>query len=135
MNLAPIEVTKAVFECFGAGDVDGILTHLASDIRIQFYGPPSIPYAGEYQGLDEARRFFDTVLASVTIHVFEPELFLCEQNFVSVTGHLHLTARSTGVDFKSDFAHVITVENGRWQRFRDFMDTARAASAFSATTP
>lgn len=134
MDLTPIKVTEDVFERFGAGDVDGILKHLASNVWIQFYGPNSIPYAGEYHGLREARSFFETVLTSVTIHVFEPEQFLCDQNLVTVTGHLHLTANATGVDFKSDFAHIITVEEGRWRRFRDFMDTAAAASAFLAKT-
>jgi ketosteroid isomerase-like protein len=50
---------------------------------------------------------------------------------VTVTGQLHLTARSTGRDIRSDFAHVITVNDGKWLRFRDFMDTSAAVAAFS----
>lgn len=30
----------------------------------------------------------------------------------------------------SDFVHVITLRNGRWVRFRDFMNTAIAVAAF-----
>ena len=133
MTANPVAVTETVFERFGAGDVDGILEQLSDDVWIQFYGPAVIPYAGTYHGQTEARRFFETVLASVDIHVFEPEQFLADGSMVTVTGQLHLTARSTGVDFKSDFAHVITVENGNWTRFRDYMDTAVAAAPFSAT--
>ena len=129
----PIEVTKELFVRFGSGDVAAIAELQADDIHIQFYGPPVIPYANEYHGLEEGRRFFETVLASVDIHQFEPEQFLADGHMVTVTGKLHLTARSTGRDFRSDFAHVITVRDGKWARFRDFMDTAVAAAAFADT--
>lgn len=134
MSLSGVEVTEQVFARFGEGDVDGIASWLADDVLIQFYGPPVIPYAGEYRGIESARRFFNTVLSNVDIHQFEPEQFLADGDIVTVTGQLHLTARSTGVDFRSDFAHVITVKNERWQRFRDFMDTSEAVRAFSAAS-
>ncbi len=102
------------------------------DIQIEFYGPEEIiPYAGTYNGRDEARSFFETVLSSVDIHVFEPEEFLADKDKVIVTGHLHLTSKKTGGTIKSDFVHVITMANGKWSRFRDFMDTAVAVAAFS----
>lgn len=132
MSKKPIEVTQKVFECFGAGDVPGIVALLDDDVCIEFYGPSTIPYAGRYQGREEARRFFETVLSSVDIHQFEPEQFLADGDMVTVTGQLHLTARSTGRDIRSDFAHVITMNNGKWLRFRDFMDTSAAVAAFSA---
>jgi len=131
MSQDPIAVTREVFVRFGAGDVPGIVEMLDENIRIQFYGPAVIPYAGDYRGRRESQRFFETVLASVEIHQFEPEQFLADGDMVTVTGQLHLTARPTGRDFRSDFAHVITVRNGKWVRFRDFMDTAVAAAAFS----
>ncbi|MDP5053675.1 MAG: nuclear transport factor 2 family protein [Congregibacter sp.] len=130
--MTPIEVTQEVFVHFGNADVDSILTLLADDVRIEFYGPPIIPYADRYSGLTEARRFFETVLSSVDIHVFDAEQFLCDGQMVTVTGKLHLTAKATGRDFRSDFVHVITVENGKWQLFRDFMDTAAAVEAFKS---
>jgi uncharacterized protein len=127
-----IAETQKLFEAFGAGDVPRILEHVNDDIRIDFYGPEDIiPYAGTYKGLEGARTFFETVLASVDIHVFEPEEFLADGDKVIVTGHLHLTTKSTGRAIKSDFVHVISMANGKWSRFRDFMNTVEAAAAFS----
>ncbi|WP_207779373.1 nuclear transport factor 2 family protein [Zavarzinia aquatilis] len=131
MTLKPIDVTKAVFTAFGAGDVDAILALMHDEVRIEFYGPSVIPYAGFYAGVEEARRFFETVLASVDIHQFDAEEFICEADKVVVTGHLNLTARATGGRIDSDFVHVITVADGKWLRFRDFMNTAVAVAAFS----
>ena len=127
----PIEVTQNLFEQFGAQNIPGILEWLHPDVEINFYGPSVIPYAGDYHGINEARSFFETVLSSVDIHQFEPEQFLSDGNMVTVTGQLHLTARRTGRPIKSDFVHVITVQDEKWLRFRDFMNTAVAAEAFS----
>jgi|TARA_R100001244_G_scaffold39766_3_gene35722 ketosteroid isomerase-like protein len=129
--IAPIDVTKNVFTAFGAHDVDTIVRWLHPEIRIEFYGPEIIPYAGMYDGLDQARGFFETVLSSVDIHQFDPEEFICEADKVVVTGHLRLTARSTGRQIESDFVHVITVADEKWLLFRDFMNTVKAATAFS----
>jgi len=127
-----VAATQKLFEAFGAGDVPAILDLCEDDIRIEFYGPAHIiPYADMYDGKEAARRFFETVLSSVDIHVFEPEEFLADRDKVVVTGHLHLTAKATGRDIRSDFVHVITMRNHRWLRFRDFMNTAEAVAAFS----
>lgn len=129
--MSPIETTQELFLRFGNADVNGIVALLADDVRIDFYGPATIPYAGRYDGIDQGRRFFETVLSSVDIHVFEAEQFLADGPMVTVTGKLHLTAKATQKDIRSDFAHVITVKDGRWLRFRDFMDTSVAVEAFT----
>lgn len=127
-----ISQTQKLFEAFGAGDVPRILDFVNDDILIEFYGPEDvIPYAGTYKGRDEARTFFETVLSSVNIHTFEPEEFLADKDKVIVTGHLHLTPKTTSGTIKSDFVHVITMVDGKWSRFRDFMNTAVAVDAFS----
>jgi uncharacterized protein len=130
MSRKPVDVTVEVFTRFGNKDIPGILEMLAPEVLIEFYGPPVIPYAGTYRGIKEAERFFSTVLGSVDIHQFEPEQFLSDGPMVTVTGNLHLTARSTGRDIRSAFAHVITVADGKWLRFRDFMNTSAAEAAF-----
>lgn len=127
-----IAATEKLFEAFGAGDIPGILGHVNDDIKIEFYGPSVIPYAGHYSGRQEARAFFETVLASVNIHQFEPQEMLADADKVVVTGHLNLEAKSTGGIIDSDFVHVITLQDRKWSRFRDFMDTAVAVAAFSA---
>jgi ketosteroid isomerase-like protein len=128
--IAPVDVTKHVFEAFGNQDVDAIAGWLHPDVTIEFYGPEVIPYARTFRGRDAARGFFETVLSSVDIHQFDPEEFICEGDKVVVTGHLRLTARSTGRPIESDFVHVITVADEKWLRFRDFMNTYEAAVAF-----
>ncbi|CAA0081094.1 Uncharacterised protein [Zhongshania aliphaticivorans] len=127
-NLA---VTKELFARFGAGDVDGIVELLHDDAHIEFYGPSEIPYAGDYNGLEECRKFFTTVLSSVNIHVFDAEEFICENDKVIVVGSLRLTTKANGNEIKSPFVHVITCKDNKWIWFRDFMNTTVAYKAFS----
>jgi len=126
-----VDVTQKLFERFGAADIPGILEFIHDDIVIEFYGPGVIPYAGTYRGREEARKFFENVLSNVDIHVFDAEQIFSEGPHVSVTGTLHLTAKSTDRDIHSKFAHVIEVRDGQWIHFRDFMDTSVAVAAFS----
>jgi hypothetical protein len=126
-----IIATQNIFASFGARDVPGILAQLDPEIVIEFYGPPVIPYAGSWRGFEQARRFFETVLSSVRIDEFVPEEFLADRDKVVVTGHLNLVALPTGRRIESDFVHVITLRDGRWLRFRDFMNTAVGAAAFA----
>lgn len=130
-DASPLAVTQAIFAAFAAADVDRIVALLDEAIVIEFYGPAVIPYAGSYRGRAAARRFFETVLASVDIHRFAAEEFIVEGDRIVVSGDLRLTARSTGRPIESRFVHVITVAGGRWLRFCDFMNTAVAAAAFA----
>jgi ketosteroid isomerase-like protein len=128
---ANIEVTQNLFSAFGAGDIPAILELLNDDIVIEFYGPDVIPYAGMYHGKAQAREFFATVLSSVDINQFDAEEIIADGDKVIVTGHLNLNAKRTGRTIDSDFVHVITLANGKWTRFRDFMNTAVAVQAFA----
>ncbi len=126
-----VAITQEIFACFGRADIPAILERLADDVVIEFYGPSTIPYANTYRGHAGARQFFETVLSSVDVHQFDPEEFISEGDKVVVTGHLRLTAKRTGRTIESDFVHVITMRDGTWLRFRDFMNTAVAVAAFS----
>ncbi|MEQ8497646.1 MAG: nuclear transport factor 2 family protein, partial [Gammaproteobacteria bacterium] len=70
--------------------------------------------------------------SSVRINEFTPDEFLADVDKVVVTGHLNLDAIATGRTIDSDFVHVITLADGKWTRFRDFMNTAIAVAAFAS---
>ena len=125
-----LEATRKLFTAFGAQDFDGAVAYVDDEVVVEFYGPEAIPYAGIHRGRAACRRFLETVHRSVEIHQFEPQEMVAKDDQVFVTGHLRLTAKATGRTFESDFAHVITLRNCKWIRFRDFMDTAVAVAAF-----
>ena len=64
--------------------------------------------------IDTGVPFFDHMLTSFGKH-----------------GCFDLTVKATGKPIKTHFAHVITVRDGKWSRFRDFQDSAAAVEAFT----
>lgn len=131
-----VAAARAVYDTIKAGDFAGLRDHLAEDCVIEFYGPPTIPYAGIFRGRDSCMTFFGHVQNDVDILRFDQEDYFGEGDKVCVTGHLTLRARATGCVYDTEYAHVITLRDGKWVRFRDFADTAVVAHAFMpVTTP
>jgi len=133
MNNSALETAKAMYVALLSGDFDKVHAMLHEDCCIDFYGPPSIPYAGLYRGKTLCKKFFDHVQNDVVIHTFTQDEFIANDKQVAVVGHLTLTAVATGRTYDSAYAHIIDIEDGKWIRFRDFADTATVAHAFMDT--
>lgn len=127
-----IENTRRIYEAVPAGDAETVFALLDPEIVIRYYGTDVIPYAGVFEGTAGAADFFTRVGESVEVVAMTPHQFISEGDELAVWGHLAFRVRATGTEFASDFAHVITLRDGRWLHFRDFMNSAVAADAFRA---
>jgi uncharacterized protein len=125
-----IETTRRIYEAVPAGDAETVFALLDPEIVIRYYGVPEIPYAGTFEGLEGATDFFTRVGSSVRVVEMEPRQFIADGDELAVWGHLVFERADTGRRFASDFAHIITLRDGRWLHFRDFMNSAVAAEAF-----
>ncbi len=130
---ANIATTRAIYAAVPAGDLDTALRHLDPDIRITYYGSAAIPYAGgDYRGIAEAAEFFSTVGAHIEIVAVEPWLFIGDGDNLAVWGgHQKFRRPATGHTWESEFAHIITLRDGKWLHFRDFMNSALTHQAFA----
>ena len=128
---ANIAATRAIYAAVPAGDLETALSHLDPDIRITYYGTAAIPYAGDYRGIEAATEFFNTVGAHIEIVAMEPWLFIGDGDNLAVWGHQTFHRPATGHTWESEFAHIITLRDGRWLHFRDFMNSALTHQAFA----
>lgn len=126
-----IEATKAIYAAVPAGDLNGALEHMDPDVRITYYGTEVIPYAGDYRGIAEAVTFFTTVGQTIQIIEMEPWKFIADGDDLAVWGRQRFRKLDTGYEWQSEFAHIITLRDGRWLHFRDFMNSALTQEAFS----
>lgn len=129
-SMRNIENTKRIYAAVPIGDAETVVGLLDPDIVIRYYGVDVIPYAGTFEGLDGAADFFTRVGQSVEVIAMEPHAFISEGDELAVWGHLVFRRSDNGVRFESDFAHIITLRDGKWLHFRDFMNSAVAADAF-----
>jgi len=126
-----IAATKAIYEAIPAGDLQTALDLLDPEVRITYYGTEDIPYAGDYRGFDEAVRFFTRVGESIAITEMEAWKFIAHGDDLASWGRQRFRRLDTGFEWESEFAHIITLREGRWRYFRDFMNSALTLRAFT----
>lgn len=127
-----IAATEAIYRAVPAGDLPTVLAHLDSEVRITYYGTDKIPYAGDYRGIEEALTFLDKVGQAIEIVEMSPWKFIAQGDDLATWGRQRFRRRTTGHEWESEFAHIITLRNGRWLHFRDFANSALALEAFSS---
>ena len=125
--------TRAIYTAVPAGDLETAVSLLDPEVRITYYGSDAIPYAGDYQGMARALEFFATVAEHIQIVAMEPWLFIPDGDNLAVWGHQKFLRPSTGHTWESEFAHIITLRDGKWLHFRDFMNSALTHDAFTRT--
>ena len=128
MSQASVDVANAYYSAIHAGDFDRLFEVLSDDCVIEFYGPAVIPFAGYFRGKDKCRIFFGHVANDVNIKHFSQDEFIASGDQVAVVGRLTLEFKDTGRIYDSPYAHILTIGNGQVTRFRDFQNSALAAS-------
>lgn len=128
MSQKSLEVAQEFYASIHAGDFDRLFRTMSEDCTIEFYGPPVIPFAGIFRGLEKCRIFFGHVANDVVIRQFTQEEFIASVDRVAVTGRLVLEFSATGRVYDSEYAHVLSVAGDKLTRFRDYQNTAMAAA-------
>ncbi len=127
-----IATTQAIYAAVPAGDLDAALSLLDPQIRITYYGTDAIPYAGDYRGIDQAVAFFTAVGEAIEIVEMQAWKFIAHGDDLAAWGRQRFRRVETGQEWESEFAHIITLREGRWLYFRDFMNSALTHLAFTA---
>ncbi|CQD14627.1 ketosteroid isomerase-like protein [Mycobacterium lentiflavum] len=125
-----IAATRAIYAAVPAGDLPTALRYLDPEVRITYYGTETIPYAGDYHGINEATMFFTKVGENIEIVEMEEWKFIAQGDELATWGRQRFRRLATGHEWESEFAHIITLRDGRWLHFRDFMNSALTLQAF-----
>ena len=76
-------------------------------------------------------RFFTRVGENIAITEMEAWTFIAEGDELATWGHQKFRHLASGYEWESEFAHIITLREGRWLYFRDFMNSALTLEAFT----
>jgi uncharacterized protein len=121
---SPLGVVKQTYAAFGRGDIPAILNLIADQVDWQEVCPPSLPYSGLRRTRAEVGKFFSDIAQVEEVKAFEPREFIVAGENVTVLGYTEGYARDTKQEYRSQWAHVFTVQNGKITRWRGFFDTA-----------
>lgn len=127
------EIVQKGYECFGNGDIPGLLALFSDQIAWSVPEIENAPFAGSRKGIDSVTEFFTQLAAAEDITRFEPLEFIAEGDKVVVLGESAATVRATGKSYETDWVHIFHVHDGKIQEFKEFFDNAAATRAFQKT--
>jgi cytochrome c553 len=132
----PTEVVKDLYAAFGRGDLQHIEGLLSPEVVWTFHGPEHlIPYAGVFKGREGVRQFFAAVAGTIDVHEIGQRQFVQQGDTVAVVGWERSMARDTGGEFRANWLHLFTLEDGHITTFEEFTDTAAIAGALAPADP
>jgi ketosteroid isomerase-like protein len=121
---SPLGVVKQTYAAFGRGDIPAILNLIADQVDWQDVCPASLPYSGLRRNRAEVAKFFSDEAQVEEVKAFEAREFIAAGENVTVLGYIEGYARDTKQEFRTDWIHLFTVQNGKITRWRGFLDTA-----------
>jgi uncharacterized protein len=121
---SPLGVVKQTYAAFGRGDIPAILNLIADQVDWQEVCPASLPYSGRRRDRAEVAKFFSDQAQVEEVKTFEAREFIVAGENVTVLGYIKGYARDTKQEFRSEWVHLFTVQNGKITRWRGFLDTA-----------
>ena len=124
------EIVQKGYECFGTGDIEGLLSLFSEDITWTVPEIENAPFAGKRTGTSSIAEFFSQLVEAEDLTRFEPLEFIAEGDKVVVLGESQATVRSTGKTYETDWVHVFHLRDGKVKEFTEFFDNAAAARAF-----
>jgi ketosteroid isomerase-like protein len=126
---------QGMYEAFGRGEVDAILSCMADDVRWDDWPhgnaaqQAGIDYMARRTGRDGVAAFFAS-LAALEFHSFAPTALLEGDGRVAALISVDVTVRATGTRFQDEEVHVWTFgSDGLVTDFRHHIDTAKHMAA------
>ena len=117
-----LDVVRGLYGAFAAGDMPAVLAALSPTVR--WVGAEGGPYGGVFTGPDAV---LENVFAKLGDEwdgfTAAPAEYVADGATVVVLGEYSATFKATGRSFRSPFAHVWKLEDGRVVFFQQYVDT------------
>ena len=95
MSADNVQTVQKMYQAFGSGDVEAMLSVLTDDIQWKVNLLPSIPIHGNYKGHTGVTEFVGRIVDNVEVIEFAPTDILTQGNMVLVHGHEQLKVKKT----------------------------------------
>ncbi len=127
------KVAGQMYETFMAGDVEGFLNLFSDDAAWHSPEIENVPLNGKFSGRENLAGFISGIDEYEEFLKMEPTEFIAQGDRVVVLGNFTARSKKTNKQYATDFAHIVTVKDGKITNFYEFFDTAAATKAYTAT--
>jgi hypothetical protein len=129
-----VETVSKIYEAFGKGDIPGLLTYLADDVRWEEWADNSaqkagVPWLQPRRGKDGVVEFFK-IVGGLNLTDFQVLSVMAGGNQVAAEFVIEFTVPGVGVPTRDEEIHLWTFnESGQVIRLRHYTDTAKHIAA------
>lgn len=125
----PVQTVQTLYAAFGRGDIPALLEQVTDEVEWTFHGSLDLPYLGTFRGKAALARWFADVAEAEDVQAFEPREFLAGPAHVTVLGWERTRTRPAGGIYESPWVHVMSLRDGKVDRFVGMYDTAAVHAA------
>lgn len=126
------KLVQKTYELFKSGDIETLLGMYSDDVSWETPKVENAPFGGKISGRANVAEFFMRLDEAEECLTLEPTEFIAQDNKVVVLGHFVWRIKATNKKYASNFAHVVTVADGKITGFYEFFDNAAATIAYTA---
>ena len=130
MSEENVAIVKKAYECFGRGDVPGILDLLTDDVSWRSPNVEGADFYGAKTGKSGALAFFQGIGTRESEHEFQPREFFSGGDKVVVLGRWASKVVDTGKHWETEFSHTFTFRDGKISGWHEIFDNLAASRAF-----
>lgn len=132
MSEANVAVVKKIYDCFEAGDIDGLLAFVAENTLWDHRaaGAPDSPMNRVFHGKEGVVEFFNTIEETQEVLDHDVIDFIASGDKVVATGFFRSCVKKTGKEVSSDWAQVWTIRDGLVSAWKVYFDATAHATAF-----
>jgi ketosteroid isomerase-like protein len=129
--MSNIPTVQAIYQCFGQGDVPGILAHVASDVAWDHWRDNSsqkagVPWMRAGTGHEAAIGFFTALNEAMEFKAFDVQNLMEGGNQVAATVSIDVVSRASGEPSSDEEVHLFTFnDEGKVSAFRHYGDTVK----------
>ena len=123
------ELVQRIYGSFRDGDIPAMLDSLSEDVQWVTAEIEGVPTGGTWRGREQVGRFFETLSDGQEARQLELREYVAQDDMVVALGHYAWHVKATGKVWESDFAHVLSVRDGKVTRFQEYTDTAAIRDA------
>ena len=133
----PLETIQAIYAAFGQGDIDGIVSHMADDVKWEHWQDnyaqkANVDWLRKRQGKQGVRDFFASISA-FQFPRFEIESMLDNGNKVAVEVELTIFLPALNIKITEQEMHLWTLDTqAKVTFFRHYLDTAKHIELYRA---
>jgi uncharacterized protein len=122
-----LDVVRAGFAAYNAGDVDGLLAVCAPDVEL--VPLPSLLTGEPFRGHEGVREYLDAISDDWSQRAVELDRLIEAGDEVVLRGRFQARGRSSGVELDAPAAWVVTLRDGKVVRLRAYTDPEDALQA------